>query len=385
MSSNIFYSRLYPGTTSSWTQTSNTTKYLYDGYIPASFMTHMQNPFKYRKTYSRAALTHGDGHSPTPWEHSSYESEGFNHMTVSDVRNGGSLKLWGSYSGPGTPTSVTPPYSNRNDLEVAAMKNLQQAKIDIGVLLVELRETVSHLVRRTKDVAAVLSAVKRRDWRFLKSRFPKVKPKSFSDPYLEYSFAIRPLLSDINDLQTLIREGLDYHLFVTSRARLTSKPAVTRRGYSVSSGVTCHETVKIFAKVEDERLSALQQLGLANIPHALWNGVPLSFVLDWFLPIGDQLALMSADAGLMFSSAYYSCKTSGTVDSSRTYNGPGFFVSGKHYYLHQSITLREKYKSYYRDVYQSFPNPFALRLRNPFGNKGKILTAAALVTSLASH
>jgi len=50
--------------------------------------------------------------------------------------------------------------------------------------------------------------------------------------------------------------------------------------------------------VSNSYLSILAQLGLINPLSIAWEKVPLSFVFDWFLPVGRWIDHISADAGL---------------------------------------------------------------------------------------
>ena len=47
-------------------------------------------------------------------------------------------------------------------------------------------------------------------------------------------------------------------------------------------------------------LAAMQKLGVANPASLAWELLPYSFVVDWFLPIGQYLNSWTADLGLSF-------------------------------------------------------------------------------------
>lgn len=50
--------------------------------------------------------------------------------------------------------------------------------------------------------------------------------------------------------------------------------------------------------VSDPLVSTLNRLGLLNLPSAAWNQLPASWLVDWFLPIGDIAAGLTAGLGL---------------------------------------------------------------------------------------
>lgn len=73
---------------------------------------------------------------------------------------------------------------------------------------------------------------------------------------------------------------------------------------------TSHATYRVNTDV----ISVLAQLGLTNPLEVAWELVPYSFVIDWFLPIGDWISSLSADAGLELIQYTESCKL--TMDGS---------------------------------------------------------------------
>lgn len=74
-------------------------------------------------------------------------------------------------------------------------------------------------------------------------------------------------------------------------------------------------------------LSTAQQLGLTNPAQLAWELVPFSFVVDWFIPVGDFFAQLDATLGWSYRGGTYSEKSVRTqsVEFSRMegYN-PGF-------------------------------------------------------------
>lgn len=66
----------------------------------------------------------------------------------------------------------------------------------------------------------------------------------------------------------------------------------------------------------------VSRLGLDNIVSAVWEGVPYSFVVDWFLPIGRTLESIEPDVfqvqNLTIVSHYVQVKTTSTVETKMT-------------------------------------------------------------------
>lgn len=58
--------------------------------------------------------------------------------------------------------------------------------------------------------------------------------------------------------------------------------------------------VVLYYAPQNAALASLSKLGLANPAEVVWELVPFSFVLDWFLPVGDWLSTLDAAVGYEF-------------------------------------------------------------------------------------
>jgi len=114
--------------------------------------------------------------------------------------------------------------------------------------------------------------------------------RNIGSNWLEFQYGVRPLLNDVYDAaQTLA------HLMSFPMRRTYT---VTRRRYGsiypqAQSAVSYNEAqaftqVKIKAIVEE--VNILGALGLNDPAGVVWEKLPYSFVIDWFIPIGDYLA-----------------------------------------------------------------------------------------------
>lgn len=76
-----------------------------------------------------------------------------------------------------------------------------------------------------------------------------------------------------------------------------------------------------FVAISDPRLASLNQYGLVNPLSVAWELVTRSFVVGWFLPIGDILADLTRFVGLSFTQASVSYSVKG-VDTLYLYGSP---------------------------------------------------------------
>jgi len=104
--------------------------------------------------------------------------------------------------------------------------------------------------------------------------------------WLEYQFAIRPLMGDAYGAVKEYHEKRQVGKEIEARARVQdgAKGTVYRAG--------------ILATVRSSEVRTLQQLGITNPLLAAWELVPLSFIIDWFLPIGPYLQYLDSTVGL---------------------------------------------------------------------------------------
>jgi len=119
-------------------------------------------------------------------------------------------------------------------------------------------------------------------------------------------------------------------------------------------------------------------LGITNPLLIGWELVPFSFVVDWFLPVGNWLE--SVDAMLGYESAYYSSsfrvEAIWNDDFGQRINapsGPGYISA---YYSGNKRLFQLK-----RSVSNSVPIPKFPRIKDPF-SLGHMANGLALLTQV---
>lgn len=132
------------------------------------------------------------------------------------------------------------------------------------------------------------------------------KPKRGQDNapalWLEYSFGWAPLLSDIYTMldntfmvpaafvrRVYRNEYPDTFLENTDNTRIFRHGTYKVRG--VASGIVY---------VDVPAIQAASQYGITNPLAVAWEALPFSFVVDWFVPVGDFINSLGATAGLKF-------------------------------------------------------------------------------------
>lgn len=136
--------------------------------------------------------------------------------------------------------------------------------------------------------------------RALGIRTKKPRSKQASGQWLELQYGWLPLISDAYTLLNFKPFAGDY---IKGRARDTveyTSPLGSRVVHSKKVEYGCH------VLVTDPMVGFANQAGLLNPALVVWELVPFSFVVDWFLPVGDHLDYLTALCGLSISDGYKS-------------------------------------------------------------------------------
>lgn len=209
------------------------------------------------------------------------------------------------------------PYGDVSTILRTKLGNKVAAKIrehefDLGVMLAEARPSFQMIGNSARKIAAILLAIKHRDCRYLPPNMRKACQskiwtdwtKDASELWLELEFGWRPLLMDAYDAG----EAAAVILQPQKRGRITTSAKVSTLVQPVGSleggnpyaeslppGCTwgyypnvCIESGRLqFDLVEQCEWS--KSLGLDNPALIAWELIPYSFVIDWFLKVGDWL------------------------------------------------------------------------------------------------
>jgi hypothetical protein len=127
-------------------------------------------------------------------------------------------------------------------------------------------------------------------------------------------------------------------------------------------------------KIDNDYLQRVSNVGLTNPLVVAWELVPFSFVVDWFLPLGDWLNGLDATMGLTFSkgSSTFYYRVQQTVEFASLPNdasGSVAFFRGQ-----QEFALKQ------RGGMASFPGIERPVVKNPISS-GHAANALALLVS----
>lgn len=326
----------------------------------------------YPKAYSRAIESFG----PT------FGSTTIDSKSLSEERSG---DLSGIAS-VGVPSrSFDPSLSTR--AEMVALTRLKSQKVNLGIALAEMQATADTVGNAARGAAALTKAACKgqsfNEWARKLSTLRR-KWKRIPSEWLQYCYGVRPLMMDVYGAVSELEHTLDEHrpsVSVKGSSRenikdVSYRPSPTTPMRREDTGFAgCF--VRLDYESTSEALQTAGRLGLTNPAEVIYETIPYSFVLDWFIPIGPWLSTMDADIGLEFKSGSKSeivkltrvCKFDARVWQKPT---NALFISG-------SFAGRSKRLSLVRTPYLATPFPRMPSIRNPL-SLGHMANGLALLT-----
>jgi len=208
----------------------------------------------------------------------------------------------------------------------SALKKYGKSDVQIGVFLAELRDTVN-LFYRPWTVASLIAK------HGVPSKIKTLKGAvSFvANNYMSYRYGWRPFLSDVKGFTNLSKRfdqlsAVDGQTRKVMKVSRSVESSVSRSfvgdlttEYQCFSGTNAKSYTRTntnFAYVQSnpsyESMSVANKFaafyGLSDVASIAWELVPYSFVVDWFLPIGDTISRVAdAPSRLLCVSDVWSC------------------------------------------------------------------------------
>lgn len=177
-----------------------------------------------------------------------------------------------------------------------------EERIILGMeYIVERKRLFDYLANGAKLLYDIYIACRKRSFKTLRKYDPRRKKftvrrveMSFHEKWLEYHFAIAPVMSDIYNICMQQRPQHSSKI----RVRATESETKLDSGkdwagaWNTSNTVTVRKTLTGFASVTDPVLAAGNNVGL-DPTKFLWDVLPFSFVVDWFFNVGQWIDTIS--------------------------------------------------------------------------------------------
>lgn len=199
------------------------------------------------------------------------------------------------YSFYGSNPSFVRHWNSNHDLEVVTrLKNLMsRGSFNALVSCGELKETWKTIATGALSIRKmIVGAAKRRGIRRTEELGRVLTEKKLSSRFLEYEYGIRPLIGDVFNACELAAYHLNKGINRRYRARFRIESEASKPVNDYTTlwlGTRQIERQQIIAKVREFSDATLAATGVFDPFAAAWELVPYSFVIDWFIPVGDFL------------------------------------------------------------------------------------------------
>nr|QDH89876.1 MAG: hypothetical protein H1Bulk30641_000003 [Leviviridae sp.] len=273
-----------------------------------------------------------------------------------------------------------------NESIVKALLSLQGKSAELGNDLGELKTTVEALASDVMKAANFIRHMKKGRWRkaaddlgLTLRAFNHDRGKTLANYWLSYSYGWKPLAQSMYDIQSSLAEE------VARRSRLIEGHGTARVNGHVEFpyndfeetgdwAASCKTTLK--ASISDNSLRLISKFGLTNPAAVAWELVPFSFVVDWFIPVGNTLQAMTAAQGLTFVGGWTNQLILEEVNIKHKfgYMTPWTDCVDAGHYQERSVGFR-------RDVHSDFPGTKFYADLTPYSSP-RALNALALVRQL---
>jgi len=193
------------------------------------------------------------------------------------------------------------------------MEKIKGEDWNLSTFLGELPETIQYFRKTINSAVGFYRAVKRGDLAGVKRAARRAIRRAGKDPrrelhrrggqaadkWLEWRYAISPLVYDLDDaLKALYsKRAVQITRRSAGGASGQSRQVIRESERMVSLEATWQSRCVAYYRV-NPNAESFKKLGLINLAATLWELTPLSFVVDWLIPIGRYVGTLDAMMGV---------------------------------------------------------------------------------------
>lgn len=267
------------------------------------------------------------------------------------------------------------PYSSESEIaQTKAWANISVSEMQAWASLGEFPETVKMIADILKTVYRAFFAVKRGDVGNLRKELKAIKdmPKHAADLWLMWRYGVRPLIGEVQAL-----------LKILSMKPVTGKRSTFRGKYLVDGSNTLTETFShaswsgggagwdfktttvesrvfragVMVQIEQDINSAAAILGLDDPIVGAYELIPCSFILDWFINVGDTIAAITGNPSLSPVCSWVSeqITNSTTCKNWGHSNFPDYTDCQQYTYAHNSLLIEPGFVNTFVTVTRRVP------------------------------
>lgn len=223
--------------------------------------------------------------------------------------------------------------SHESQARTAAHSNVGKAAFEMGVFLLEGKESAKMLMDRyNKLVRVVTRTVYQAKQR---SKRPGDWLQEFANLWLRQRYGVEPLLKDLESLINLDKPNPKIREISLGRSVPTESSASFTSAYSTSNALCWTDfrvsgfekqitscKVGVFADyaVHNPLWWLCRQLGLSAPVSIVYELTRLSFVFDWFINLGEYIMSYEMQAGIIVTDSWATIRTHYELDLTMLYS-----------------------------------------------------------------
>lgn len=214
------------------------------------------------------------------------------------------------------PLGITPVLGTSKrcpDASNELLLKIKGQKVNVGMVIAEYKQTCNMFVSAANDLANIYRGIR-------KGKFKQLLAKGIAsapDTWMMYRYGVTPMLSDVSGALDMLdnrdrEKTMIQRHSVTRNMRWTDQYPVYYAGFIVGNQRDeFHVREKSVAYVEytSSDFESATSLGLTNPLLLAWEVIPYSFVVDWFIGVGDYLSSLDALVGTTRTGASRTTKT----------------------------------------------------------------------------
>lgn len=214
-------------------------------------------------------------------------------------------------------TSTRPSFpSLRSQAITAALAELGSSTAELGVELREAQKTADFVGNLLEDLVSAAKSIRtgriprgwKRKWKEWTGDIPRSFDRTFCSKWLEYRYAWSPMVLGVYDALDLLERQAEPRRHLTTVRKRAESVSVSTSSSSTTHGIgqtwpvdivsttTMTQAVYVvltFSPKENFWIT-LNDAGILNPAAVVWETIPLSFVVDWFVGVGDFLNAQQA-------------------------------------------------------------------------------------------
>lgn len=222
-----------------------------------------------------------------------------------------------------------------------ARSRVADAAVGYAETLAEWRQTVDMFTDTLKSVVKFTRLAKAKKWKALKYPKNRKLAKDAANAWLQYRYGVRPLISEVCNTLDAFRTKVQlrqtaryfdvYQDFDSQEYEDTNRYSTVKVSGSVSKSVDIQTSAGCMFDFLNTNWELANRFGFNDLFTLGWELVPYSFVIDWFIPIGDMLSFMVPKVGYNIRASWTKVAITSTTTKTieRSPQGAGVEATGR--------------------------------------------------------